>query len=157
MTDLRRDSHFMTDLGQDSSSPPGLAVSLAAALASPTPRWNPASRSRAAAADRFGKTVSVLGMPPGTRLAFGSRFGSPAGVAPLEDGESTVFAAFQPSSAGDDQPLPAAAVIPEELPDASRRPPNQFDSIESKIGSLRVSEGPSTGGMITPPWAEFFS
>jgi hypothetical protein len=96
-------------------------------------------------------------MAPGTRLAFGSRFGSPAGVAPLEDGESTVSAAFQPSSAGDDQRFLVAAVRPEGLLGASRPPLNQFDSTASKIGSLRVSEGPSTGGTITPPSAELLS
>jgi hypothetical protein len=90
-------------------------------------------------------------------LAFGSRFGSPAVVSPPEDGESTVWAAFQPWSAGDDQPFPVAAVRPEELLGASRPPLNQFDSTESKIGSLRVSEGPSTGGTITPGAAELFS
>jgi hypothetical protein len=96
-------------------------------------------------------------MAPGTRLAFGSRFGSPAGVAPPEDGESTASAAFQPSSAGDDQRIPDAAVRPEGLLGASRPPLNQFDSTASKIGSLRVSEGLSAGGTITPPSAELFS
>jgi hypothetical protein len=134
-----------------------LAVSLADALASPTPRWNPASRSRAAAADRGGNTGSEPGMAPGTRLAFGSRRGSPAVVSPPEDGESTVRAAFQPWSAGDDQRFPAAAVRPDELLGASRPPLNQFDSTASKIGSLRVSEGLSTGGTITPLSAELFS
>jgi hypothetical protein len=87
-------------------------------------------------------------------LAFGSRLGSPAVVSPPEDGESTVAATFQPWSAGDDQRLPAVVV---ELLDASRPPLNQFDSTASKIGSLRVSGGPSTGGTITPPSAALCS
>src|SRR5580658_10523622 len=96
-------------------------------------------------------------MAPGTRFAFGSRLGSPAVVSPLEEGESTIAAAFQPWSAGDDQRFPAAAGKPDGLLGASRPPLNQFDSTASKIGSLRVSEGPSTGGTITPPPAEPFS
>jgi hypothetical protein len=96
-------------------------------------------------------------MAPGSRLAFGSLLGSPAVVSPPEDGESTVSAAFQPWSAGDDQRFAGAALRPKELLGASRPPLNQFDSTASKIGSLRVSEGPSTGGTITPPPAELLS
>src|ERR1039457_5688041 len=75
------------------------------------PRWKPASRSLAAAGDRFGTTVSVLvlGMAPGTRLAFGSRLGSPAAVGAPAAGETTVSAAFQPSSAGGEQRVWARA------------------------------------------------
>src|SRR5271166_3396403 len=65
---------------QDWSTPPGSAASLAAVRPSLTPRWNPASRSRAAEADRFSTTGCVAGIAPGTRLAFGSRLGSPADV-----------------------------------------------------------------------------
>jgi hypothetical protein len=49
-------------------------------------------------------------MVPGTRLAFGSRKGSPAAVDPAEDGESAALAARQPTSAGDDQRFPVAEV-----------------------------------------------
>ena len=56
-----------------------------------------------------------------------------------------------------DQRIPDAAVRPEGLLGASRPPLNQFDSTASKIGSLRVSEGLSAGGTITPPSAELFS
>jgi hypothetical protein len=77
-------------------------------------------------------TGSGLGMAPGIRLAFGNRLGSPADVGVPAEGESAVSAAFQPSSAGDDQRFPpvAVAVGPAE-PDASRPPLNQFDSTAS--------------------------
>ena len=135
---------------QDSSCPAGSTVPLAAARPSVTPRWNPASRSRAAVADRFGKAGCVLGMAPGIRFAFGDRLGSPAAVSPLEDGESTVCAARQPSSAGDAQPLPAAAVEPDR-PGALLLPLNQFDSTSSNMGNLRVCSGSSAGGTTTLP------
>ena len=138
---------------QDSSSLPGFATSLAAARPSLAPRWNPASRSRAAGADRFGgATGCVLGMAPGTRLAFGSRLGSPADVGAPEIGASTVSAARQPSSAGDDQRRPAVAVTPDE-PGTSRLPLNQRASTASKMGSLRVS----AGGTMTSPSAGLVS
>ena len=132
---------------QDLSSPPGFAVSLATARPSLTPRWNPASRSRAAAADRFGTTGCVLGMAPGTRFAFGSRLGSPADVEAPEIGASTVSAARQPSSAGEDQPRLAVAVTPDE-PGTSRLSLNQLASTALKMGSLRVS---ADGTMTSPP------
>src|SRR5271165_7381433 len=109
---------------QDSSSPPGSTASLAATRPSLTPRWNPASRSRASAGDLFGTPGCVLGMEPGTRFAFGNRLGRPAVVGAPEIGASTVSAARQPSSAGDDQRRPTAAVTPGE-PGASRLPLNQ--------------------------------
>src|SRR5207302_6889154 len=136
---------------QDSSCPAGSTVPLAAARPSVTPRWNPASRSRAAAADRFGKAGCVLGgMAPGIRFAFGDRLGSPAAVSPPEDGESAVCAARQPSSAGDAQPLPAPAVEPDG-PGALLLPLNQFDSTVSNTGNLRVCPGSSAGGTTTLP------
>ena len=141
---------------QDSSSSPGFAASLATARPSLTPRWNPASRSRAAAGDLFGTTGCVPGTVPGTRFAFGSRWGSPAAVEPPEDGESTVSAACQPSSAGEDQRLPAAEVMPDE-PGVMRPPLNQPDSTASKMGNRRVPAGPSADDTITPPSAEVVS
>jgi hypothetical protein len=68
-------------------------------------------------------TGSVFGMVPGTRLAFGCRWGSPAAVDPADDGDSTALAARQPTSAGDDQRLPVADVL-----GALRPFPNQLDS-----------------------------
>src|SRR5581483_10352822 len=83
---------------------------------------------------------------PGTRLALGTRFGSPACVVSPADGAATTCAARQPSSAGEVHvcvvaactgcgPVPrdvvAVAVVPIVLP--LRR--NQSDSSESKIGS----------------------
>ena len=70
---------------------------------------------------------SVLGMVPGTRLAFGARWGSPAAVDPVEIGESAALAARQPASAGDDQRLLAAAACPGRF-GALRPSPNQRDS-----------------------------
>src|SRR5271165_138820 len=141
---------------QDSSSSPGFAASLATARPSLTPRWNPASRSRAAAGDLFSTTACVPGTVPGTRFAFGSRWGSPAAVEPPEDGESTVSAACQPSSAGEDQRFSAAEVMPDE-PGVMRPPLNQPDSTASKMGNRRVPAGPSADDTITPPSAEVVS
>ena len=136
-----------------SSSSPGFAASRAAARPLSTPRWSPASRAWAAAADRSGRlggTGSVLGIAPGIRLAFGCRLGSPAAVEPAEDGESAVSAARQPSSAGDDQRLSVVAVRVEVL-GAPRRPLNQLDSTASKTGSLHDSVvTPSAGGVAMP-------
>src|SRR5271156_335012 len=95
-------------------------------------------------------------MVPGTRFALGSRLGSPALVEPLEDGASTASAACQPSSAGEDQRLPAAAVGPEE-PGVVRPPLNQCDSTEAKIGSPTDFARSATGGIITPPSDELVS
>jgi len=91
-------------------------------------------------------------MVPGTRLAFGIRLGSPAAVGAPADGESTVSAACQPASAGDDQRFASALVTAAELPDGlapSCPPLNQLDSIESKMGSPRLSEESSAGGGMT--------
>src|SRR5260370_27604132 len=131
---------------QDLSSAPGLAVWRAGARPSVTRRCNPVSRSRASAAERLGAaTGGAVGMVPGTRFAFGSRLGSPAVVGAPGVGVSTVFAARQPSSAGDDQRFPAVRGEP-----GVRRPPwNQCDSIASKIGSLRSSAGFPVGGTTT--------
>jgi hypothetical protein len=89
-------------------------------------------------------------MAPGIRFAFGDRLGSPAAVSPPEDGESTVPAARQPSSAGDAQPLPATAVGPDR-PCALLLPLNQFDSTASNMGNLCVCSGSSAGGTTTLP------
>src|SRR5271165_1321363 len=132
---------------KDWSSSPGSTASLAATRPSLTPRWNPASRSRASAGDLFGTPGCVLGMEPGTRFAFGNRLGRPAVVGAPEIGASTVSAARQPSSAGDDQRRPTAAVTPGE-PGASRLPLNQRASTESKMGSRRVA---ADGTMTSPP------
>src|SRR5271157_1165959 len=138
---------------QDSSSPPGSAASLAAARPSLTPRWNPASRSRASGADRFSATGCLAGIAPGTRLAFGSRCGSPAAVGAPEIGAFIASAARKPVSAGDDQRLPAIAV-PSDEPSTSWPPLlNQLASTASKIGSLRVS----VGGTMSPLSAELVS
>ena len=74
----------------------------AAARPSLTPRWKLANRSRVAEADRAGAGADgSAAAVPGTRLALGTRLGSPAVVTPLDDGSAAAAAACQPSSAGD--------------------------------------------------------
>src|ERR1700759_1685743 len=121
-----------------------------AARASRTPRWKLASLLRTSSAEREGSPLvsllAAVGSPtdPGTRLARGTRRGSPADVVAPVLGAATLSAARQPSSAGEEcqaasagwagwagcGPLPGAgagtsgAVLP------LRR--NQSDSSESK-------------------------
>src|ERR1022692_3478481 len=116
------------------------------------PRWKFAKRSLVAAAERAGTGTAAGSDPavPGTRFAFGTRFGSPAGVRPLDDGALATSAARRPSSTGEVQvsafssscPGPATACRP-------RR--NQSDSTDSKIGSLLSSFREALGGTTTPP------
>ena len=78
---------------------------------------------------------------PGTRFAFGTRFGRPAEVRPPEDGALATAAARQPSSAGEDQ-LSAFSSSGPEPATACRPRRNQSDSTDSKIGSrLFLAEG----------------
>ena len=93
------------------------------------PRWNPASRSRAAVADLADAGAAACGplIAPGTRFARGIRTGRPAVVTPLEDGAVTAFAACQPLSTGDAQPPSAAAIALNCL----GRSENQSDSTAS--------------------------
>src|SRR6266566_7304173 len=108
----------------------------------PTPRWNPASRSRAAVADLG--VAGAAGEPliaPGTRFARGTRTGRPAVVTPPEDGAMTVLAACQPPSAGGTR-LPSTAAVP---PDCLRLFPNQSDSTASYMGRRPFSAGPPSG------------
>src|ERR1700683_5747961 len=114
-------------------------------------------RERATSADLAGASVSVSwpdGTPPptdpGTRLALGTRLGSPAWVVSPAAGGATTWAARQPSSAGELQAgawagwaaccgLVAFMLVP------LRR--NQSDSRESNIGS-RWS-WVAAGGIVT--------
>ena len=133
---------------KDPSSPAGLPASRATARPSVTPRWNPASRSRTSAAERLGASAGCeRGTAPGTRFAFGSRLGSPASVGDPAAGDSTVCAARQPSSAGEDHWPPALTAVPAEP--GALAPLNQLDSTASKIGSLRSSAGFTAAGTIT--------
>src|ERR1700748_426495 len=85
----------------------GSSVLGAAARASRTPRWKLASLLRTSSAEREGPApLSAAGAggappPPGTRLARGTRRGSPAVVVVPVLGAATVSAARQPSSAGE--------------------------------------------------------
>src|SRR5215469_14456109 len=148
-------------------NPPGHYVALSpssplgdsspcAARASRTPRWKLARRSLVCAADLVGAggAGAVPPTPPGTRFAFGTRFGSPVAVVPLETGVCATSAASQPASAGEDQ---SAATAPAPLsgraagwsaPCRPRR--NQSDSTDSKIGSRFSSPVLAGGGTITP-------
>src|SRR5215469_16406697 len=84
---------------------------------------------------------------PGTRLARGTRLGSPAVVVSPAVGDAATRAARHPSSAGEFQ-LGASADAVVELSDLPLRR-NQSDSSESKIGS-RWSGAPATaGGIVT--------
>ena len=84
-----------------SSSEPSRSPA-AAARPCRTPRWKLAKRSLVADADRAGTGASLAGAAvPGTRLACGTRFGSPAIVVPPVAGELAAAAASQPSSAAD--------------------------------------------------------
>ena len=60
-------------------------------------------RVRTVSADLAGASASASGPPtdPGTRLALGTRFGSPAWVVSAAAGAATTSAARHPSSAGD--------------------------------------------------------
>src|SRR5215469_1059499 len=122
----------------------------AAARASRTPRWKLAIRVRIRSADRAGGASSVLSPPPtdpGTRLARGTRFGSPAVVFSPAAGAAATRAARQPSSAGELQ-LCAEAEAAVELSDLPLRR-NQSDSRESKIGSRWSCAGPPDDGIVT--------
>ena len=120
-------------------------------------------RLRTASADLAGAWASDSPPPPtepGTRLALGTRFGSPACVVSPAVGEATTAAARQPSSAGDFHAgcaagwawlpgarLPSAWLPGAGLPEAAGAPGgcaglrvlplrrNQSDSSESKMGS----------------------
>src|SRR5580658_8715376 len=118
-------------------------------------------RERATSADLAGASVSVSwpdGTPPptdpGTRLALGTRLGSPAGVVSPAAGDATTWAARQPSSAGEVHVEAAAGWaacgrVPRTLGPVMLVPlrRNQSDSSESKIGS-RWS-WVAAGGMVT--------
>ena len=72
-------------------------------------------RERAASADLAGASGAASWLPepplptePGTRLALGVRFGSPAVVVSSEEGSEATRAARYPSSAGELQVCPAA-------------------------------------------------
>src|SRR5690349_13161186 len=88
------------------SSPLGVSSPWCAARASRTPRWKLARRSLVCAADLAGAEGAgdVPPTPPGTRFAWGTRFGSPTEVVPLETGACATSAASQPASDGEDQP-----------------------------------------------------
>src|ERR1700742_2076105 len=127
----------------------GSSVLGAAARASRTPRWKLASLLRTSSAEREGSPLvsllAAVGSPtdPGTRLARGTRRGSPADVVAPVLGAATLSAARQPSSAGEECPAASAGWVGcGPLPGAGagtsgpvlplRR--NQSDSSESKIG-----------------------
>ena len=126
-------------------------------------------RERAASGDLTGASASASSLPgcpwpppppptePGTRLALGTRLGSPAVVVSPAAGDATTWAARQPSSAGDVHEPCAAGCAACAPPWARwvvvrvfplRR--NQSDSSESKIGS-RCSW--PAGGTVTWPSA----
>src|SRR5580700_4150161 len=124
------------------------------------PRWKLDIRLRIVSAERAGGALSVSSPPlppptdPGTRLALGVRFGSPAVVVSSDAGSAATRAARYPSSAGELQVCPAAAgaagaaaelELSETLP--LRR--NQSDSSESKIGSRWSGAAPPAGGIVT--------
>ena len=132
----------------------------AVARASRTPRWKLAIRLRIVSADRTGGVLSVsapalLPTDPGTRLALGVRFGSPAVVVSSDSGAAATRAARYPSSAGEFQvcaAAPAAAGEAEaeaELSEALPLRRNQSDSSESKIGSRWSVVPPTAGGIVT--------
>src|ERR1022692_4866076 len=122
-----------------------------AARPSLIPRWKFAKRSLVAAAERAGAGTATGSDPavPGTRFAFGTRFGRPAGVRPLEDGVLATSAARQPSSAGEVQVLAFSSSCPGPAT-ACRPRRNQSDSTDSKIGSLLSSFREALGGTTTP-------
>ncbi len=76
---------------------------------------------------------------PGTRLAFGTRLGSPAVVVPADEGAAAAAAASQPSSAGELQLLPVwagtSASASCDQPTELRPRRNQSDSTASKMGN----------------------
>src|SRR5450432_598150 len=123
-----------------------------AARPSLIPRWKFAKRSLVAAAERAGAGTATGSDPavPGTRFAFGTRFGRPAGVRPLEEGVLATSAARQPSSAGEVQVLAFSSSCPGPAT-ACRPRRNQSDSTDSKIGSLLSSFREALGGTTTPP------
>src|SRR5450755_2780051 len=123
-----------------------------AARPSLIPRWKFAKRSLVAAAERAGAGAATGSDPavPGTRFAFGTRFGRPAGVMPLEDGVLATSAARQPSSAGEVQVAAFSSSCPGPAT-ACRPRRNQSDSTDSKIGSLLSSLREALGGTTTPP------
>ena len=93
---------------------------------------------------------------PGTRFAFGTRFGSPAEVRPPMRARAATWAARQPSSLGEVQPWRsrASAVSCSGLaavPATACRPRrNQSDSTDSKMGSRCSSPSEVGGGTTTP-------
>src|SRR5215469_8808384 len=83
----------------------GFAAWPGAARPSLAPRWKPANRSRASAADRFGAKGWAPAMAPGPVFAEAGRLGSPAAAASA--GDSAACEAVQSPPARDD-PRPAA-------------------------------------------------
>src|SRR5690606_4132632 len=72
------------------------------------PCWKLDSRDRIRSGETAGTGVTPLGADavsaePGTRLALGTRLGSPAAVEPSRTGSAAACAADQPSSALDDE------------------------------------------------------
>src|SRR5580693_2942479 len=136
----------------------GSSVWGVAARPSRTPRWKLAMRVLTTSGDLVGASASASPPPPptepGTRLALGTRLGSPAWVVSPADGAASARAARQPSSAGEVHDWPAAS--PTGAPGAGRAVlrllplrRNQSDSSESKIGS-RWS-WVAGGGTVTVP------
>jgi len=98
-------------------------------------------RLRAASGDLAGPSASASGPPlpmePGTRLALGTRLGSPACVVSPAAGSVSACAARHPSSAGDVHDDGAACCVDCTRVELRVFPlrRNQSDSSESKIGS----------------------
>src|SRR6202012_3253447 len=103
-------------------------------------------------ADRTGGASSVVfssppPTDPGTRLARGTRFGSPAVVVSPASGDATIRAARHPSSAGEFQVCPAAGAAAELS--GFPLPRNQSHSRESKMGSRWSVAALTVGGIVT--------
>src|SRR5882757_3687638 len=121
------------------------------------PCWKLDRRCLVCEADRpgTGGTGSAGPAPPGTRLALGTRLGSPASVVSANTGARATSAACQPTSAGEDQA--ASSGSGSEAVRPTGRPPrrNQSDSTDSKIGRRLAGPVLSGGGITTsrPPRA----
>jgi hypothetical protein len=107
--------------------------------------------SLVAAAERVGACAAGSSPAvPGTRFAFGTRFGRPAEVTPPDEGALTTSAARQPSSAGELQLSAFSSSCPEPAT-ACRPRRNQSDSTDSKIGSRFSFPTDAAAGTTTPP------